>query len=118
MLCLCRLQLSSLVTVCAGLGKALSVPHGASSLTILLPLQASFILTHRLGREFNFIHYVRESMDDDFSKSVCLLVVYGRDMLWRGPSHGLKNGVQILHTVTCSACMHAHANIPRPFVKD
>eukprot|EP00891_Asterochloris_glomerata_P007905 jgi/Astpho2/7905/Aster-x0789 len=38
-------------------------------------MRASFILTHRLGREFNFIHYVRESMDDDFSKVVGVSVV-------------------------------------------
>ena len=62
-LCPCQTRATSLAKLCQS-------PIGPPGLTILTPLQASFILTHRLGREFNFIHYVRESMDDDFSKWV------------------------------------------------
>ena len=94
--CPCKASVISLDHPCP-------VPTGASSLTTLLPLQASFILTHRLGREFNFIHYVRESMDDDFSKWVCLLLVFRR-----GTCYGMSlNSVQNQHTAACNVCMHA-----------
>ena len=44
-------------------------------------------------------------MDDDFSKWVCLLVVFRR-----GTCYGMSlvsNSVQNQHTAACNACMHA-----------
>ena len=129
-LCPCQTRATSLAKLCQS-------PIGAPSLTILPPLQASFILTHRLGREFNFIHYVRESMDDDFSKWVLRAASPGtaQRLLSRlsaladrttvpkaaahqkmltpsgGTCHGMgpsfANNVQMLHTATCGACTHA-----------